>query len=394
MKSTVDELQRGRILVLADHYLPGYRAGGPIKSLRNLVATLGEEYEIRIVTRDRDLRSPTPYTGTARRQWVEMGGAKVFYLPPGLRGMVRLLGLLRRTPHGLLYLQSLFSWPFTLWPLLLRRLGLIADVPILLAPRGELSPGALRLKPRKKRMFLRIARIMGLYDDVVWQASSEEEKSHLRTELGVEEIHIGPNIPVNGDTGKREPKETNSLRILFLSRISRKKNLDFALRIVGSLDVPSRMTIVGPVEDETYWRECRAAVDSLPDRVTVEFVGPIPPDRIDQAYLTHDVLFLPTLGENYGWVIAEALSAGCPVLISDQTPWRDLERHGVGWDLPLSAPPRFVEALRTVYGMTDDQHRQMSYQASQWACAAVGGRVAIAEQRAIFDRILRSVERP
>ncbi len=51
------------------------------------------------------------------------------------------------------------------------------------------------------------------------------------------------------------------------------------------------------------------------------------------------------MGENFGHVIAEALSVGTPVLIADTTPWRNLESDQLGWDLPLSEPDLFAEKI-------------------------------------------------
>src|SRR3546814_15539936 len=63
------------------------------------------------------------------------------------------------------------------------------------------------------------------------------------------------------------------------------------------------------------------------------------------ALSRHDIFFLPTFGENYGHVIAEALEAGLRLLICDQTPWRGLAEAGVGHDLPLNQPEAFVTAI-------------------------------------------------
>lgn len=59
----------------------------------------------------------------------------------------------------------------------------------------------------------------------------------------------------------------------------------------------------------------------------------------------HDLFFLPTRGENYGHVVAEALAAGTPVLLSDTTPWRNLHELQVGWDLPLEDIEGFRNAI-------------------------------------------------
>jgi len=57
---------------------------------------------------------------------------------------------------------------------------------------------------------------------------------------------------------------------------------------------------------------------------------------------------MPTFAENYGHAIAESLSMGTPVLISDNTPWRKLGEKGLGWDINLSAVGEFVSAIEAV----------------------------------------------
>jgi glycosyltransferase involved in cell wall biosynthesis len=59
----------------------------------------------------------------------------------------------------------------------------------------------------------------------------------------------------------------------------------------------------------------------------------------------YDLFLLPTRGENFGHAIFDALEVGLPVLLSDQTPWRDLERIGAGWSLPLANPDRFAATI-------------------------------------------------
>src|ERR1035441_2951328 len=86
---------RNSVLVLVGTYLPGYKAGGPLRSIANLVATLGQEFHFRIATLDRDLGEKSPYPGIAANQWVRVGQADVHYLQPGLRGLLSLWALLR-----------------------------------------------------------------------------------------------------------------------------------------------------------------------------------------------------------------------------------------------------------------------------------------------------------
>src|SRR5579862_8316601 len=86
---------RPTILAFVNWYLPGFKAGGPIRSIENLVAALGGEFTFRIVTRDRDFRDKKPFSSIVPHRWVRVGHADVMYLRPGLRGFLRAWRLLR-----------------------------------------------------------------------------------------------------------------------------------------------------------------------------------------------------------------------------------------------------------------------------------------------------------
>lgn len=343
-------MNRPVVLVFVHYYVPGYKAGGPIRSIANLVDHLGDEFDFRLVTADRDLGDVAPYAGVRPGTWTRVGKAAVLYLDPLRQTVGGLARLMCETPHDLVYLNSFFEPVFAAVPLLLRRFGRLPYRPCVVAPRGEFSQGALTLKAWKKRPYLFAIRAGGLVRDVLWQASSTHEAADIAGAVGVEagRVRVAPNLPptvaaapVPGTA--REPG--SPLRLLFLSRISPKKNLLGALRLLARVDEPVAFDIVGPVGDEDYWRRCQAEIAALPAHVTVTHHGAIPPERIAETMAGHDLLFLPTLGENYGHVIAEALSAGTPVLIADTTPWRGLEAAGVGWDLPLEDGDGFVRAI-------------------------------------------------
>ena len=86
---------RPQIVVLLAWYLPGYKAGGPLRTIENLVKTLGQEFDFKIVTLDRDLGEASAYPGIVKNKWVRVGDANVLYLQPGLRGLLNMWVLLR-----------------------------------------------------------------------------------------------------------------------------------------------------------------------------------------------------------------------------------------------------------------------------------------------------------
>lgn len=365
-----------RILTFSAYYLPAYRAGGPIKTIANMVDQLGDEFDFRIITKDRDSGISDPFPGIKTGVWQDVGKSKVCYLPPAQLKLAPFRNLMRTTPHDILYLNSFFSPVFTLYPLLLQRLRLVPVVPTVVAPRGEFSPGALGLKSAKKRQYLRLARALGLYSHVIWQASSEREKEEIihgfgrRKDLAdlAQRIRVAPDLvpkpAVPTACLEHPPKEPGVLRVVFLSRITAKKNLHYALDVLRGVRGTVQFDIYGPtMRDEEYWEECQQVIATMPENIRVTYHGAVEPEQVPKVFASHDVFLFPTRGENFGHVILEALSAGCPMLLSDQTPWRGLEKEGVGWDLPLDQPERFTSVLDRLVEMGADEHKLYREQA-------------------------------
>lgn len=338
------------ILTFIRYYLPGFKSGGPIRSIANMVEALGNEFEFRVVTSDRDSLDMTSYDGIRSDAWVSVGKAWVYYVSPERRRLSSWVRLLRETPHDVLYLNSLFNPQYTLLPLLARRLAGSQEQRVVIAPRGECSPGALGIKRWKKKPFLVTAKIAGLYRNVLWHASTDDEAHLIRQRFGGEaRIVVARNLPpmlAQQRAGRAMPDVSGPLRIVFLSRIARMKNLDYALRVLTKTCVRIQFDIWGTLEDPDYWKRCQDLIKVLPENVVAQYCGVANHSEVNEILSGYDLFFLPTRGENYGHVITEALAAGTPVLLSDQTPWRNLNNEGIGWDLPLeNGEAAFLEAL-------------------------------------------------
>jgi len=352
-----------------------------------MVEALGEEVEFRIVTSDRDKFDRTTYPKVEPERWVRVGKGWVWYAAPENRGIRDWLRLMGGTPHDVLYLNSVFDPRFTLLPLLCRRL-VRTRVPIVLAPRGELSPGALGLKRFKKSFFLLLAKPLGFYRGIIWQASSEDEERLIGRHFGRNApVVVARDIPspLLGNCGQGGvPHGDGRLRIAFLSRISRMKNLAFALEVLCSVSAPALFDIWGTRSDEAYWRECQELMASLPANIEVSYRGEADPNRVVEILAGYDLLFLPTLGENYGHVIGESLAAGTPVLISDQTPWRGLVEKGIGWDLSLADKAGFVRAILDISAMPLHERAAQRERVREYARKVLNDPEVIEANRRLF----------
>lgn len=389
-------MPKPQILIFVTYYLPGYKAGGPIRTIANMVDRLGDEFQFKIVTSDRDLKDTKSYSDIIIDKWNRVGKADVLYISPKGRSLRGLKKILCSTECHVVYLNGFFSPHFTIKPLLLRRLQMIPDWPLIIAPRGGFSSGALGLKRFKKHAYIIFSKLIGLYYDVVWQASSEYEKKDIRRWLGKHvPVVIAPNLPLSVQQTKnqlpRHEKNVGYLKILFLSRISRKKNLDGALKMLKGLKGKVEFNIYGPMEDKLYWAECQKIIAGLPGNIEVQYCGSVAHEKVGAVMREHDIFLFPTLGENFGHVILEALFAGCPVLISDQTLWRGLENKGVGWDLPLSKPEMFLEVLQKCVDMNDEEYVKWSERARAYGLQVTKDDGVVEQNRGLFQRAVNMV---
>ena len=160
---------------------------------------LGDEFDFRIVVPDRDLGDTSAYPSVDVDRWNAVDKAQVFYRSPGAAGWRALLAALQQIDYDLIYLNSFFSPDSSLRPLLYRRIGKLRRRPVLLAPRGEFSPGALALKPIKKQAFLKLAEAIGLHSETLFQASSDHEAADIQRVISPKRILTSSNISVACD---------------------------------------------------------------------------------------------------------------------------------------------------------------------------------------------------
>ncbi|MCB0618419.1 MAG: glycosyltransferase [Saprospiraceae bacterium] len=356
------------LLLLTDWFVPGFRAGGPIRSSVNFAYAMCDHYRVYVLTGDRDLGDSIPYPGVQAGQWTDFDeGIRVFYLPQEQASYGELKAIIRDLNPEFLYLNSMYSKVFAIFPLLLRWRRQIPGE-IVLAPRGMLNPSALRFKSLKKRVFLSLVRIFGLARKIRWHATNREEAQAIRAVFPLAHIGVAPNFPNLTQTEFRSmQKEPGTVRLFYLSRILPIKNLLSLLRALQKVAVRVDLTIAGPIEDQSYWQQCLQLAKSFSQNIRIVICGELHYRQIPQLLHNHHFFVLPTLGENFGHAIFEAFLAGRPVIISDRTPWRNLSAEGIGWDLPLEQPDRWVETIGKAAALDQEKFDQMAHRAWEFA---------------------------
>lgn len=381
MPTTLNEEKH--ILVFIDWYLPGYRAGGPIQSLANLVARL--PFHFWIVTSAYDHHSEAPYPDLPQGAWVKRrSNEHVCYLPKeGMRKDQLEAWFSERSYHAI-YINSLFSRDFALRPLrFIRSKGLQEKT--ILAPRGMLKPGALSVKAKKKKLFLWLTRRLGFFEGLRWAASSEEEREEIIRHFGRSaKTLVAPNVPRTAQFRELQvEKHPGDLHLVSIARVSPEKNILGGVEALAKLSGGSiKWDVYGTLQNMDYLASCRQAAKKTP-HLQVTFHGEIQPTEIAGALEKAHFMYLPTLGENYGHAIAESFLSGVPVIISDRTPWRDLETRKAGFDCSLQNDD-LHKVLHSCLAMDDSAYQTLAEGAARYGQEIASDTDAVERNLALF----------
>jgi len=365
-------VNKPKIVVFMHWYLPGTKAGGPVRSMFSLVSLLKNYFDLYIISSNKDLGSDKVYENIVANTLFEKEGVKYFYFSDAHNTADNLLALLNEIKPGLIYLNSFWSFTFSINIIRLKNRKLI-EAPILLAPRGMLSKGALSLKAFKKNIYLLSAKLFGWYKHVHFHATNKQEEQDIKARFRSAKITIASNLNSGTVIQNTSEKKAGEIDLFFLSRIAEVKNLHFALEILK--EVPSEIkitySIYGNLEDKDYWTRCNEIINTLPKNISVSYKGELAFNEVQNTIKNHHVLLLPTLNENFGHSIVEALLTGCPVIISDQTPWNDLEKNNAGFALALNNRQKFIEAIISMAKLNQDEFLQKSKAANTYISSKI-----------------------
>lgn len=364
-------------------YLPGYRDGGPVRSIKNLTDFLGKEYNFSILTCDRDHGDTKPYENIKVNDWNSVGNAQVYYVPPkGFKfSVIKKLA----NEADLVYVCGCFN-DYAINTLILKRLNLIKK-PVVVAAMGLFSPMEFRLKYKKKKLFTIVFNMLGIFKNIYWSATSDMEIGEIKQQIKARDnqFFIAEDLPrIVDNTPIHKVKIAEKLEVVWISRIAPKKNLIAAIKILQNVKSDINFTIYGPIHTEDYWNECLNELDKLPSNIKWEHKGNVESENVVATLKQHHIFLFPTLGENYGHVIQEALSAGCPCVLSDQTPWQNLEENRAGYVFCLDNEEKFVEAVEKYAKMDEDEFNKCVDTALKYAIINSNEKVKNTGYREIF----------
>lgn len=214
------------------------------------------------------------------------------------------------------------------------------NIPFIMTPRGALEPWCLKRKALKKKLALMLYQKRDLQKSKAVLTTALMEANHLR-DLGLTApIAIIPNgIDVSEYPCRPiESKASVKKQIVFISRISPKKGIEFLIDAWEQLykKYPEWSIKIAGNGSESYIQELMNKIKSKGLQSMIEILPPIFGKDKYRLYTESSLFVLPTYSENFGMVIAEALSCGLPVMTTTGTPWNELNEKGIGWCINLN----------------------------------------------------------
>lgn len=375
--------KKTKLLIFCDWYAPAFKAGGPIRSIVNFVDRFKDQYDIHVFTSDRDINEKKPFKNIQVDHWLEKDGYHIWYYSPGTMTYKKVKSVIAEINPDKIYLNSMFS------NMIKPMVAAYTSGRLIIAPRGMLRRSALVVKPIKKLIYLRLLKLMGLAPYLSFHSTGEDETKDIKRFFPkAKRILLAPNLPVavNKNLSTAE-KASGKLRIVFVGRLHPIKKLDFLLDALFRVKGDIALDIVATREDADYWRKCKKLISKLQFKVDIESYIDLPHAKIKPLLEKAHLFVLPTEGENFGHAIFEALAVGCPVLISDQTPWRNLESKKAGIDLPLSNLSGFTKAIQTFVDMGDDEWQEYRNGALALARDYENNLEAVSQYKQLFEDV-------
>lgn len=318
-----------RVLIVNPSFFPATYYGGPVAESYGLSRWLTEGgHSVRVVTTDIAGPGRRLDAESERNNMLRQGLDVTYYRNLAIAQHIA-PGMLSAIERGIewadvIHLFGLYCFP-TIPALVCARLH---GKPVFWSTCGGVMPYVFQRRRTLKKIWIRVCRCLAPRNLVMLAASPAEEDAAEVSFPGVACLVVphGVSMPTEVAT----PGAQEVLRLLFIGRVDPIKGLENLLRALASM--PGRnvqLNIAGTGVPEYKATLEKLSID-LCLQECVRFVGEVSGKVKGELFLNSDILILPSYSENFGRVVAEALSYGLPVIASQGTPWEILRIAGCG----------------------------------------------------------------
>jgi len=382
-----------RILHVVASYLPAMRYGGTIVSVHGLCKALaGRGHDVHVLTtsvdgpNDSNVAHGTPIDldGVKVRYFRSPTARRLYWSPPlgkALAADVR--------DFAVVHTHGIFLWP--LWAA--ARAARRANVPYLVSPRGMLEKGLIDAKSSfKKAAWIRLIEKRNLERAAAIHVTSQREADEVAAfGFALPPLTLIPNgverEPVTGVVSPGIAALAEAPFLLFVGRVNWKKGLD---RLVAALSsAPGVRVVIAGNDEDGYRAQLEAEAERLGVAERIVFAGPVAGADKSRLFERAQALVLPSYSENFGNVVLEAMTFGCPVIVTPEVGLAPtVQQSGAGL-VADGNPATLGAAIARVTGDPELRRRMgncgRAIVAEQFSWPAVAERMELAYQ-AVIDR--------
>ncbi len=314
------------ILVCIDWFYPAYKAGGPVISIVNLINQFNSGVKYKVLCSDTDLNDES-LLNIERNRWVKYNDhTDVFYWSAEKKSISFFMKINKEIKPDIIFINGIYSPYLNLVPIIFGRAKRM-----ILSTRGMMHPGALKIKSLKKLFYLKLLKSLRLNSRFIYHATNDEEKEIIVNVMGKSaKVIVAVNFPRRIQLNEFPLKTPGELKLVTIALIGPMKNHVQVLKALRNVDGLITYNIYGPIKEPTYWEDCLEEIKLLPSNINVNYCGDAEPYKVPQLLSENQVYIQPSVSENFGHSLYEALSAGKPVITSMRTPWNNLEESKAG----------------------------------------------------------------
>lgn len=291
-----------------------------------------------------------------------------------------------------------------LWNPLYSKMAKIArkhNIPYMMTPRGCLEPWAYQgqgfMKSLKKKAAMLLYQKRDLQKAACILTTAKMEADNVRF-IGVKSpIAIIPNgIDVSEYKCRTlDFKPSVKKQILFLSRIHQKKGIEFLINawVLLKHKYPEWNVVIAGNGEQTYINQLNTIISNngLKDSITI--IPPVFGEVKHKLYCESSLFILPTYSENFGMVIAEAMSCGVPCITTNGTPWQELNEKNLGWCIDLSQE-NLLHTISTAIDLGQDILFDMGQRCSQHIYNTYQYTEVALKNKAVYEWIVNGSKKP
>jgi hypothetical protein len=311
------------IFIFNQFFYPAYKAGGPLKSLKLIKEQLDKKLEIIVFTSSYDIDKKKIFNFKKKKNINNFDN--FFYLILFLFN-----NFFFKKTHTTLYFNSFFNFKYTIIPLIFFKLFTKKNM-IIIAPRGELFNTEIKKKFFKKIFYIFYFKLF-LKKKITFHVTSTQERSAIKKFFPKNPIKYLPNLVEKNKKDFKYKYLSKPFKIVFLSRISPKKNLIKTLDILSKINLPIIFDIYGPIENINYWKKVKLKIrelKSINKLIKVSYKGTVKFNKY-KILNRYNFFILLSDSENFGHSIFESIISKCFPIVTKNSPWKIINKLKCG----------------------------------------------------------------